>query len=563
MPREESSLLSYAVVISLLMMAGVKALSMSSIASSSNSHLPSFSASRSMWHHSWFPFAVLPDLDGTKVYSATLLGKRFVYWKSGNDNPNPKSEPINFKFPPLSSTWSLAEDVCPHRLAPLSEGYLQAQSPRATALICRYHGWEFGGNGTCLCVPQASDNAVIDDRRSRLLTYPVREAQQLLWFWPQANPTEEELKSALAEPLPIQANFKDAWMFQRDVPVDFELMVENVFDPSHANFLHGSTTLNKLIFSPKLSVPMDKYKLLGNITMNGFRLQHSTYSSLNPLLQGERQLIAPSTVFTSYSNLTRHNWNFYATIHFLPKRPGETRVIGSFIYLPTRTTFAISVGNMLRRLMLTVLGIPVWFRRAMSHISANTIEEQDLLIMTAAFRALQDQRMQNCSWKTAYYLPTKADKGVSTFRTWFDIFSSEKVNYLSSLADNAKHKDQEVSLDNIIDRWAKHTANCHSCRRTVNSLIKCHNALNKLKWLSLVSTMTVPALKYIQHPIIAKARSGALISSLSVLTIFLFRMSRSLKSFIRCFFRGSYPFVPSYKSSLLPTRFSKWLKENT
>mmetsp|Transcript_10825 Transcript_10825/g.25643 ORF Transcript_10825/g.25643 Transcript_10825/m.25643 type:complete len:203 (+) Transcript_10825:1900-2508(+) len=36
-------------------------------------------------------------------------------------------------------------DVCPHRSAPLSMGYVENDE-----LVCRYHGWRFGDDGKCV-----------------------------------------------------------------------------------------------------------------------------------------------------------------------------------------------------------------------------------------------------------------------------------------------------------------------------------------------------------------------------------------------------------------------------
>ncbi len=41
--------------------------------------------------------------------------------------------------------------MCPHRLAPLSEGRIDEQG----CLQCCYHGWSFNGDGSCARIPQA------------------------------------------------------------------------------------------------------------------------------------------------------------------------------------------------------------------------------------------------------------------------------------------------------------------------------------------------------------------------------------------------------------------------
>jgi nitrite reductase/ring-hydroxylating ferredoxin subunit len=41
--------------------------------------------------------------------------------------------------------WRAFEDRCPHRLAPLSEGRVEADG----TLLCAYHAWRFDGGGAC------------------------------------------------------------------------------------------------------------------------------------------------------------------------------------------------------------------------------------------------------------------------------------------------------------------------------------------------------------------------------------------------------------------------------
>lgn len=65
-----------------------------------------------------------------------VLGRKVVIWYDGN-----------------SAEWKTFADVCPHRLAPLSEGRID----EAGCLQCSYHGWSFGGNGSCTRIPQAQD----------------------------------------------------------------------------------------------------------------------------------------------------------------------------------------------------------------------------------------------------------------------------------------------------------------------------------------------------------------------------------------------------------------------
>lgn len=71
----------------------------------------------------WYPLAVLEFLAENAPHPIQLLGKDLVMWKDR-----------------ISGKWNVFEDACPHRLAPLSEGRVEADG----TLLCAYHAWRFG-----------------------------------------------------------------------------------------------------------------------------------------------------------------------------------------------------------------------------------------------------------------------------------------------------------------------------------------------------------------------------------------------------------------------------------
>lgn len=74
------------------------------------------------------------DLDKRMPHGKTILGIDVVVWWDRNEN-----------------SWQVFEDLCPHRLAPLSEGRIDQWG----RLQCVYHGWCFNGSGDCKFIPQA------------------------------------------------------------------------------------------------------------------------------------------------------------------------------------------------------------------------------------------------------------------------------------------------------------------------------------------------------------------------------------------------------------------------
>ncbi|CAN1327432.1 Protochlorophyllide-dependent translocon component 52, chloroplastic [Linum perenne] len=74
------------------------------------------------------------DLNKRVPHGKKVLGIYVVVWWDKKQN-----------------AWKVFDDMCPHRLAPLSEGRIDANG----RLQCVYHGWCFDGSGRCKLIPQA------------------------------------------------------------------------------------------------------------------------------------------------------------------------------------------------------------------------------------------------------------------------------------------------------------------------------------------------------------------------------------------------------------------------
>jgi nitrite reductase/ring-hydroxylating ferredoxin subunit len=96
-----------------------------------------------------------------------LLGVDLVLWRSG------------------PGAVAAAVDRCPHRDARLSGGWLAG-----CALVCPYHGWEYGPEGTATRIPQLGDGVPIPPG-ARLATVrtPVRHG----WVWACLEPEGAEV----------------------------------------------------------------------------------------------------------------------------------------------------------------------------------------------------------------------------------------------------------------------------------------------------------------------------------------------------------------------------------
>ena len=122
------------------------------------------------------------------------------------------------------------QDRCAHRLLPLSHGRIEAD-----CLRCGYHGLLFDRNGACIEVP----GQALVPPGTRVASFPVVERYRFVWIW-MGDP-------ALADPATIpdyHANDHPDWkslggLFH--VAGSYRLIIDNLLDLSHVQFVHGAT----------------------------------------------------------------------------------------------------------------------------------------------------------------------------------------------------------------------------------------------------------------------------------------------------------------------------------
>uniref|UniRef100_A0A6M2F9C9 Rieske domain-containing protein n=1 Tax=Populus davidiana TaxID=266767 RepID=A0A6M2F9C9_9ROSI len=90
--------------------------------------------SKFTWRDHWYPFSSLEDLDPLLPIPFQLLVRDLVLW-----------------FDKATQEWVAFDDQCPHRLAPLSEGWIDENGH----MQCSYRGWSYDGCGWCAQIPQA------------------------------------------------------------------------------------------------------------------------------------------------------------------------------------------------------------------------------------------------------------------------------------------------------------------------------------------------------------------------------------------------------------------------
>jgi phenylpropionate dioxygenase-like ring-hydroxylating dioxygenase large terminal subunit len=116
-------------------------------------------------------------------------------------------------------------DRCPHRGAPLSEGFIQDD-----CLVCPYHGWRFNGDGSCHLIPGLNGYSSKEVHRAQ--SFKVEEKYGLIWVCLDSNSNST---------IPQITTLKNEKRFQFAVQVDSPIkdVIENALDPLHTHFVHS------------------------------------------------------------------------------------------------------------------------------------------------------------------------------------------------------------------------------------------------------------------------------------------------------------------------------------
>lgn len=121
-------------------------------------------------------------------------------------------------------------DRCPHRFAPLSDGFLEKGQ-----LICRYHGLGFDGSGACVSNPHGPVLKGLN-----ISAWPTHERHHAIWIW-------------FGDPAKADSTLIPDLSYLSDAPATafsagmltgqghYELFVDNLMDLSHTDYLHPET----------------------------------------------------------------------------------------------------------------------------------------------------------------------------------------------------------------------------------------------------------------------------------------------------------------------------------
>ena len=412
----------------------------------------------------WYPLTPIEDLDPKRPTPVTILGLRLVIWK-----------PLN------SDNYQVFLDQCPHRLAPLSEGRVDEKTGN---LMCSYHGWEFDRVGICTKIPQAEKPDLLEKNKAQLCAkvFPTRAAQDLLWVWPDLE--TKELANSTPLPLSSQIDASKGFVWSsmvRDLEYDWEALIENVADPSHVPFTHHGVQDNR---EEAVPLPIEIVKSEPNLIQAIIVRNLPTTITFEPPCHLEYEICLGNT-----------GKQLGLIAYCLPVAPGKSRIVAQF-----SRNFAQSIQKI----------TPRWWEHIQER---NLVLDGDMIVLQQQYYYLK-QRKQ--SWKTAYQLPTSADRLVVEFRKWLDSYCGGQFPWNGIDSNISERYIINENRREMLDRYNQHTKHCSSCRDTLNNIKRIKIALLMYFVLAVSSVAVFPDNMRITWglPIISIALLGLIIYSL-------------------------------------------------
>eukprot|EP01018_Ginkgo_biloba_P018176 Gb_36694 [translate_table: standard] len=410
------------------------------------------------WLSQWYPIAPEYDLDKRVPHAFTVVGFDIVVWWDKN-----------------GQNWLVFDDRCPHRLAPLSEGRIDEDGD----LQCSYHGWCFGASGECKYIPQAPFDGppVHTSKRACARVYPSIQQQGIIWFWPNTDPQFRDI--VLKEkpsfiPVLSDPSFP-CTLSMRDVPYGYEILTENLLDPSHVPYAHhglqGQTDMTSRSGSLKNDRrggrPLDL--CLQKMEKSGFEGKGE---------KGSINFIAPTVITMEYTftplkkektwTLRAHaeqekKRTVFLVFFCIPVSPGRSRLIWAF-----PRNFA--------------LWADLLFPRWLVHIQQNLFIDSDLYILHLEEHRLQEN--DQIIWEKACYVPTTSDVFVVAFRKWLKQYAGGAPSWGKKFSGSLPPSPPKEQL---MDRYWSHVVKCHSCK----GALKVFRALEIVMQLASISCVAI------------------------------------------------------------------------
>ncbi|MBD2432030.1 MULTISPECIES: Rieske 2Fe-2S domain-containing protein [Fischerella] len=371
------------------------------------------------WRNFWYPVAFVQDIPVDRPCGFSLYDEPLVLFKNQQGN------------------FTCLQDCCAHRAAKLSDGRVTDGK-----IECLYHGWQYGGDGKCLYIPQLPADAKIPTKAC-VQSFLTVERQGILWVWPG------KLEIAEIESIPIVPVLdKPGYIhtdYMVDLPHDQTYLIENVLDPAHVSIIHHGSQGNR-----KDAQPLE-IEIIENST-RGIRAKWRGTKKPDQVWH-DVEFVAPNLVH-NIINLGQRGWCVGLVSYGVPLGKGRCRLLfrGYRNFLPFTLQFQ-----------------PRWFQ----HFKWNKILEQDFDVI-----ARQQQQIEQLGKSLKeIYLPLKTtDTLVIAYRKWLDQVGDGLPFYQGYAT--SKYPEEKISPNNFLlqDRFSRHTQICSSCHQTYQIITRLEQA---------------------------------------------------------------------------------------
>lgn len=129
----------------------------------------------------------------------------------------------------------IIDGYCPHMGADFSLGCVKDNS-----VVCKFHGWAFGGDGKCNEIPYSKHIPP----KARVKSWPTLERNKLLFVWNDAEGGAPDLSLAMPELPQIDSpDWSDWSMLHWTIHNNCRELIDNLSDVAHFGPVHGSSNV--------------------------------------------------------------------------------------------------------------------------------------------------------------------------------------------------------------------------------------------------------------------------------------------------------------------------------
>ena len=167
--------------------------------------------------NAWYVAAMSDEIGSDKPLGRTICNSPMVFWRNKQGKV------------------AAVEDFCPHRGAAMSLGTIDDGE-----LVCGYHGLRMGEDGKTTSMPKQRT-----DRFPCVKRAAVEERDGFIWYW--AGDADSADLSLIPE---FDWHTKEGWVFGGgvfDIKCDYRLMIDNLMDLTHENYVHSGSIGQKEI----------------------------------------------------------------------------------------------------------------------------------------------------------------------------------------------------------------------------------------------------------------------------------------------------------------------------